>query len=105
MKGEPTFQSSPAAYVKNQLIRAFCDTSMKIGTHIEWTMAIVLRNRAITDFARGCHGNQFDNYIIGQYMQDSGATVSAIHFHHIPSRRVENCASYGALFIVLIPFV
>ena len=51
--------TSPAAYVKNQLNRAIFDTSMKIGTHIEWTMAIGFRNRAIADFARGCHGNRF----------------------------------------------
>ena len=34
--------NSPAAYVKNQLNRAIFDTSVKIGTHIELTMAIVL---------------------------------------------------------------
>ena len=51
--------NSPAAYVKNELFRAFCDTSMKIGPHMEWTMAIVLRNRAIADLTPGCHGNHF----------------------------------------------
>ena len=88
---------SSVAYGKDGLNRAHYGTGVKFGTLIEQIEPIVLRNRAFSNLACGCRGNQFNGVYISSNMAITQAADIPAGFRYTPLERAQESLSYGIL--------
>ena len=91
------FPFSPVANGENGLNRALYGTSVKFGTLIERIKPIVLRNRAFSNLACGCRGNQFNVLYISSNMAITQAADIPAGFRYTPLERAHKSLLYGIL--------
>ena len=81
--------NSPVANGENELNRALYGTSVKFGTLIEQIEPIVLRNRAFSNLACGCRGNQFNLLYISSNMAITQSADIPAGFRYTPLERAQ----------------
>ena len=69
---------------------AFCETSVNIGGPVVFFVRIILRNRALADFACGSHGNHFNFQNNKSKPIVTFTTVLATGTRMVPYERAQN---------------